>query len=239
MSYSNAAGEMKCRNEEWQMNWIDTIIFDLDGTLLNTLEDLADSVNAALAEVGLPQRTLEEIRNFVGNGAERLIRRSIGSDDDEALVQKVLAIYKRHYDKNCQNKTDLYPGIGALLLQLKEEGYKMGIVSNKHQEAVKPLYEAYFESLIDVAIGQQAAYRKKPDPDAVFLAIQALDAERERAVYIGDSEVDLETARNASLPCVLVTWGFRDRVLLEAEGGKYFAETPEDILKFLEAYQPR
>ncbi|MBS7526299.1 HAD-IA family hydrolase [Fusibacter paucivorans] len=220
------------------MSWINTVIFDLDGTLLDTLEDLADSVNAALSAEGFPVRTLEEIRTFVGNGAEQLIRRSIGNGVDDAVVQKVLSVYKAHYDHNCQNKTVLYPGIAELLEKLKADGYKMAIVSNKHQEAVKPLYEAYFETMIDVAIGQQAAYRKKPDPDSVFLAIQALDADRERAVYIGDSEVDLETAKRANLPCVLVTWGFRDRKQLEDAGGVYFADTPAEILSFLNQYQP-
>ncbi|MDK2868224.1 MAG: phosphoglycolate phosphatase [Clostridiales bacterium] len=220
------------------MNWINTVIFDLDGTLLNTLEDLADSVNAALTAEGFPVRTLEEIRTFVGNGAERLIRRSVGGNADEMTVQKVLGVYKAHYDRNCQNKTALYPGISELLERLKAEGYKMAIVTNKHQEAVKPLYEAYFEELIDVAIGQQEAYRKKPDPDAVFLAVQALDADRERAVYIGDSEVDLETANRASLPCFLVTWGFRDRSALEAAGGTHFADSPETLFDLLNQYEP-
>jgi len=215
------------------MKKYDTLIFDLDGTLLNTLEDLMDSVNFALKGNGLPERTLDEIRSFVGNGVENLVRRSAMPITDEKTLEGVLAEFKKHYAVNCENKTALYPGIKELLETLKSSGYKIAIVTNKHQEAVKPLYESYFEGVVDVAIGQQEAYRKKPDPDGVFLAIQALEADRETSVYIGDSEVDFETAKRANLPCILVTWGFRDRAELEAIGGEYFVDTPNEILDFI------
>lgn len=215
------------------MRKIDTLIFDLDGTLLNTLEDLKDSVNFALGQEGLKERSLAEIRRFVGNGVENLIRRSVGETSDEDQIMRVLETFKSHYDQNCQNKTDLYPGIKDLLMTLKTEGYKIGIVTNKHQEAVEPLYESFFKDWVEVAIGQQAAYRKKPEPDAVFLALQALESDSDRAIYIGDSEVDYETAKRAQMPSVLVTWGFRDKEILQALGGDFIADQANQILDYV------
>lgn len=211
----------------------ETIIFDLDGTLLNTLEDLQTSVNYALRIHEMPERTLEEIRHFVGNGVQRLIELAVPKGTKQEVLDKIFTVFKEHYALHCNDKTDLYPGISELLLQLKEEGFRTAIVSNKLQEGVDVLYEQYFKESVEVAIGAREGMLKKPAPDSVYEAMKLLGVSREKAVYVGDSEVDIATAQNAGLPCITVTWGFRTRKEQEAAGGVVFADSPSEIRKLL------
>ena len=216
------------------MRRFDTVLFDLDGTLLDTLEDILGAANYTLREMGYPERTLEEMRRFVGNGAEMQVRRAFGPEADEALIQKALALYKAYYAAHCQEKTRPYDGVLELLAELKRRGYRLAVVSNKPDEAVRPLAAQYFGGLTDAAMGETAARRRKPAPDMVNDALAALGADRTRAVYVGDSEVDIETARNAGLPCISVCWGFRDREQLVEAGAAEIAATAPELLALLE-----
>lgn len=189
------------------MRRFDTVLFDLDGTLLDTLEDICGAANHTLRELGYPERTLAEMRRFVGNGAEMQMRRALGADADEETVAKALALYKPYYAAHCQIKTKPYAGVLELMAALKAEGFRLAVVSNKPDEAVRPLVAKHFGALADIAMGETAQRRRKPAPDMVNDALAALGADKSRAVYVGDSEVDIETARNAGIPCISVTWG--------------------------------
>ena len=215
------------------MKKYDTVIFDLDGTLLNTLEDLTDSVNYALKLHGYPERTIEEIRSFVGNGVARLMELSIPDGRNNPLFEKCLEDFRSHYSKNMQNKTDAYKGIRELLVQLSEKNYKMAIVSNKFDKAVKGLNQVYFGQYIKVAIGESENVSKKPAPDTVFKALEELGSTADKAVYVGDSEVDVKTAKNSGTVCVGVTWGFRGRKLLEEKGADYIIDKPIELLEII------
>jgi phosphoglycolate phosphatase len=216
------------------MKQYDTVIFDLDGTLLNTLDDLTDSVNFALAQYGFPCRKIEEIRSFVGNGVARLMELSIPDGLKNPQYEKCFVDFRRHYSKNMQNKTDAYKGIKELLLQLVKEGYKIAIVSNKFDKAVKELNKIYFGEYIKVAIGESENIAKKPAPDTVFKALHELGAVADKTVYIGDSEVDVKTAKNSGIICVGVTWGFRNREILEQKGADYIIDRPQELLKIID-----
>ena len=202
------------------------ILWDLDGTLLDTLEDLADGVNYALGEFGYPERTLEEVRRFVGNGAYNLIRQAVpeGTDPDP-----VFETFKTYYDAHCQIKTRPYEGILAVLAQLGKK-YPMAVVSNKPDSAVKPLCAQYFPGLY--ARGESTDCPRKPAPDMVFKAMS--DIGMEKCIYVGDSEVDVLTARNANMPCLSVLWGFRDRPEIEEAGGLHFCDRVADLPRMLE-----
>ncbi len=200
------------------MGTVDTVIFDLDGTLLNTLEDLTDSVNHAMEKFGFPLHTVEEIRTFVGNGAPRLIERSIPGGKENPAYDAALAAFKEHYAAHCEDKTSPYQGVMALLAELRDRGFRMAVVSNKFDQAVKRLCEKYFGDYIEAAIGESDQIKRKPAPDTVYRALRELSCDASRAVYVGDSEVDIQTAKNASLPCVSVTWGFRTEEQLKAAG---------------------
>lgn len=205
------------------------IIFDLDGTLLNTLEDLADGVNYALRQFGLPERTIEEVRQFVGNGAERLIRLVLPGTENDPDPLEVLHVFREYYNAHCQVKTRPYDGIMEALAALKER-YPLAVVSNKPDSAVKPLCDYYFPGLY--ARGESADCPRKPAPDMVFKAMEALGVEG--CVYVGDSEVDVRTARNAGVPCLSVLWGFRDREVMESAGGEYFCGDPAQMPEIIE-----
>ena len=205
------------------------ILFDLDGTLLNTLEDLRDATNAALRHFGCPERTLEEIRTFVGNGARNQIRMSLPGREDDPDLEEVLAYYKEYYSGHCENKTAPYEGVVEVLAKLSET-YPVAIVSNKPDAAVKTLCARYFPGVH--ALGEAPGCPRKPAPDMVFKAMAAIGVER--CIYVGDSEVDIYTANNAGVPCISVLWGFRDRELLEGEGGRYFCETAADLMGLVE-----
>ena len=199
------------------------ILFDLDGTLLNTLEDLCDGVNYALTFHGYPTRTLEEVRRFVGNGARELIRLATPQDED---WEQVFATFKPYYDAHCQIKTRPYPGIVDALAVLKNK-YPIAIVSNKPDSAVKSLCADYFPGIY--ALGEAPSCPRKPAPDMVFKAMAAIGVEH--CIYVGDSEVDVLTAKNAGVPCLCVTWGFRDKTAMEAVGGQHFCERTEDLVR--------
>lgn len=202
------------------------ILWDLDGTLLNTLEDLMDGVNYALQQFGLPPRTLEEIRQFVGNGAEVLIRRAV---DGRAETQAVLETFRTYYNAHCQIKTGPYAGVPEALACLKEK-YPMAIVSNKPDSAVKPLCGQYFPGIY--ALGERSDCPRKPAPDMVYKAMADIGVET--CIYVGDSEVDVETAKNAGVKCLSVLWGFRDRDVIEQAGGKYFCEETSQLIEKIE-----
>lgn len=205
------------------------VIFDLDGTLLNTLEDLKDSTNFALSEFGYPERTLDEVRSFVGNGVRKLIERAVPPDCDN--VEECLECFKNHYSENMYNKTAPYDGIVEVLKELRARGLKIGVVSNKFDFAVKELCKKYFDGLIDAAIGQSDEIAKKPAPDGVLKVMEILGAEKDFTIYVGDSDVDVQTAKNANLPCVGVTWGFRDRENLS--GADFIIDKPCDIINII------
>lgn len=215
---------------------IKLVIFDLDGTLLNTLEDLADSTNFALSEFDYPTRTIDEIRNFVGNGVAKLIERAIPNGKDNPNYENCLTVFKEHYSKNKYNKTSPYNGIIELLEELKNTNYKIAVVSNKFDMAVKELCKKYFPNLIDIAIGENEAggIKKKPAPDTVLQALSILNIKPENSIYVGDSDVDIMTAKNSNMPCISVTWGFRDKEFLIEHGAKIINDTPKEIISTLE-----
>lgn len=210
------------------------IIFDMDGTILNTLDDLAASVNYALRRMGWPARGKDEIRKALGNGVKVLIEKSLPPEAAPEEVLKCVAEFKAYYSKNMYVKTAPYPGIKELFEALKARGCRLAVVSNKFDSAVKELCDIYFKGIFEVAIGESPEVRKKPAPDSVFKALKELKADKKDAVYIGDSEVDYNTALNSGLPCICVTWGFRDAAELEKLGAKFFAKTPAQVLDLIE-----
>ncbi len=203
------------------------ILWDLDGTLLDTLEDLADGVNYALTQFGYPERTLEEVRRFVGNGAFNLIRQAVPEGADAASV---LDVFHTYYNAHCQIKTKPYAGILEILAELGQK-YPMAVVSNKPDSAVKPLCVQYFPGLY--ARGESTDCPRKPAPDMVFKAMTDIGVEK--CVYVGDSEVDVLTAQNAGVPCLSVLWGFRDRKGIEEAGGTHFCDAVADLPRILDA----
>lgn len=211
-------------------NEIKAIIFDLDGTLLDTLQDLFLATNHALRTHGMPERTLDEIRQFVGNGVRKLIERATPEGEANPRFNDIFAEFKRYYVLHCHDNTCLYPGIAEMLKALKERGISLAIVSNKLQAGVTELHQRWFTDTMSVAIGERENVRRKPAPDMVELAIESLDIKRESVVYVGDSEVDIQTATNAHIPCLSVLWGFRSREFLEAHGATTFITHPSDIL---------
>lgn len=213
---------------------IDTIIFDLDGTLLNTLGDLHACFNHAINTFGYPSRSLKEIKSFVGNGIQKAIERALPCKVDEKELKEIVGYFREYYKEHMTELTKPYDGIVELLTELKNNGYKLAIVSNKYDDAVKGLAKNYFGEYIDIAIGEGYGIRKKPEADGVLKAINILNSEIENCVYIGDSDVDIETAKNVGIPCISVLWGFRDKAFLEAHNGKIFAKEPKDIIKIIE-----
>lgn len=208
----------------------DVILFDLDGTLTDTLADLANSVNYALSELGFPARSTDEIRSFVGNGVRRLIYLSVPENTPEDISEKCLEVFKEYYKNNSCVLTKPYDGVIDLLSSLKAQKIKTAVVTNKMHEAAVEIVEFFFGELIDVTIGQIDGMPQKPQPDSIFLALEKLGVSKENAVYVGDSEVDCVTARNAGIPCIGVTWGFRDRDVLEAHGASFIVNKPQEIL---------
>ena len=207
-----------------------TAVFDLDGTLLDTLEDLYLATNMALERHSLPPRTRDEVRMFVGNGVEMLILRAVPDDTDEDTVLWVLADFKRIYSSICEDHTKPYDGILDMLTALRERGVRIAVVSNKFDAATKKLCAKYFGELVEVAIGERAGVRKKPAPDTVLEALRELGVTADHAVYIGDSDVDIRTAENCGMPCISVTWGLRDEDFLIENGAKTLVDSPETLL---------
>lgn len=214
------------------MNY-NTIIFDLDGTLLDTLSDLSDSVNYALTKLNFETRTTTEICSFIGNGVERLIELSLPENTSSEIYDECLLVFKNHYSTNLRNKTKPYNGTIEVLQNLKENNYKLAIVSNKFQDGVENLSNYYFNYYIDLAIGHLPERRKKPYPDALMKAIDDLNVDKNNCLYIGDSEVDFETAKNCGVDFVGVTWGFRNRALFEELGSKFIIDNPLELISIL------
>jgi phosphoglycolate phosphatase len=209
------------------------VIFDMDGTLLNTLDDIGDSVNFIMDKYGFPQRTMDEIRSFVGNGVVRLLELSVPGGKENPEFENCLREYKDHYRSNMLNKTAPYSGILELLRELDKKNCSLAIVSNKFDRAVKDLNELFFKEYVRVAVGESDAVRKKPAPDSVIEALRELGASPEKALYVGDSEVDVETAKNSGLTSVGVTWGFRDRNVLTDAGADYIIDRPGELLNII------
>lgn len=205
------------------------VIFDLDGTLLDTLNDLKNGVNAALRKNCLPERTADEVRMFVGNGLGKLVERAVPGGCDHPLYAQILADTRAFYAMKANETTKPYDGIPALLQALEEKGFRIAVVSNKPDAQVKSLCQIYFPS-IPVAVGQREGFRLKPAPDSLLETIRQLRCSPEEAVYAGDSEVDILTARNAGIPCISVLWGFRSREQLLQSGARFLAETPAEML---------
>ena len=215
------------------MGKIDTIIFDLDGTLLNSLEDLRVSVNYALYGFKYPKQTLDMVRRNVGNGIEKLMERSLPDGKDNVNYEVCLEIFKEHYKTHMSINTKPYPHIIETLAALKSRGYKLAVVSNKFDAAVKPLCQKYFKSLIDVAIGQSKDTKKKPAPDTVYMALDELESSAETSIYVGDSEVDIQTAKNSGMDCISVSWGFKTKEFLEQNGASVIIDTPLEIFNYI------
>lgn len=211
------------------------VIFDLDGTLLNTLDDLADSTNYALSKFGYPTRTIDEVRQFVGNGVAKVIERAIPEGKNNSNFEKCLAIFKENYAQNMYNKTAPYNGIIEMLSNLKSKGIKIAVVSNKFDLAVKELCKKYFEGFVDFAAGENEAQgiKKKPAPDTVISFLNEFNFAPEDAVYVGDSDVDIMTAKNSKMPCISVTWGFRDKKFLLENGATILINAPSEIYNHL------
>ena len=213
---------------------IKAVIWDLDGTLLNTLDDLAASVNAALAMNGMPLRSTEEVRAFVGNGIRNLMMRAVPDGEANPAFDKALEDFTRHYGAHSRDRTRPYDGILEMLDRLSAAGVKHAIVSNKIDFAVKALSRAYFGERMCAAIGDDPSRARKPAPDSVLAAMREMGVTAQETVYVGDSDVDVLTARNAGVPCVAVLWGFRDEACLRAAGAGRLARTPDELREIIE-----
>lgn len=211
------------------MNTYKTYIFDLDGTLLDTLNDLHASCNYALRTHGMPERSLEEVKQFVGNGVKKLMERAIPDGLENPLFEETLQTFRQHYLLHNLDTTLPYPGIMEMLQQLKAQGKCIAVVSNKFYAATQDLCKHFFGDTIQVAIGEREDIKKKPAPDTVLEALRQLQVTRQDAVYVGDSEVDVETARNSGIPCISVLWGFRSKTFLLSHGATTFIETPNEL----------
>jgi phosphoglycolate phosphatase len=209
------------------------VLFDMDGTLLDTLEDLCDSTNHALAQMGYPLRGIEEIRRFIGNGAEKQIRRAVPEGTSEGKIMETLAAFRAYYQDHCQIKTKVYDGLLDVLSELKEKGVKMAVVSNKPDAAVKKLSREYFGDRLDYAIGPSDGVRCKPYPDMAEEALKALGVEKKDAVFVGDSEVDVQTGLNAGLDVIAVSWGFRSREVVIEAGASKIADNASELEKLI------
>ena len=211
------------------------VIFDLDGTLLDTLDDLAASCNAALKAHGFPERTRDEVRQFVGNGLAHLMELALPGGKGNPHFAECLESMREHYAKHCRIKTQPYRGIMQLLETLSARGVRCAVVSNKPDAQVKELCRAYFAPFVEArcALGDTEGRRRKPAPDSVLEAMAQLGVRREEALYVGDSEVDLQTAASSGLLCVSATWGFRREPLLVQSGATHLAHTPQDVLPYL------
>ena len=210
----------------------DTFIFDLDGTLLDTLGDLAASVNYALRSHGMPEHSLDDVRRFVGNGVRRLMERAIPEGAENPLFDDTFATFRQYYMAHSLDTTRPYDGIPETLAELRRRGCHIAVVSNKMMAATVELCRHFFPDTVEVAIGEHEAegIRKKPAPDTVFAALRQLGVGKDRAVYVGDSDVDIQTATNAGLPCISVLWGFRDKDFLIQHGAKTFISAPQELL---------
>ena len=206
-------------------------IFDLDGTLLDTLDDLTDSMNYLLGKHNFPLRTRDEVRNFVGNGVRKLVERAVPNDykEDDEFIDKFYNDFSLYYNSHSDIKTSPYPGTLDMLDKLLENGFDIAIVSNKIDSAVKDLSMKFFGERIQADIGEKPSIGHKPEPDMVFMAMEKMDADKGNSIYIGDSEVDIQTAKNSGIPCISVLWGFKDRKFLEMSGASILVDSMESL----------
>lgn len=212
---------------------IKTVIFDLDGTLLYSLEDLKDSVNFVMKKHGFREYTIDEVREAIGNGVRLLMERILPKDIDKNLFEECLSEFKENYSKNMYNKTKPYDGILDMLKALREEGYKIAVLSNKFDSAVKELSNKYFGELVDLAVGQKEGVKEKPSPLGIQEIAKELDTDIKACIMVGDSEVDIQTANNAGIDCISVTWGYKNIDFLYDNGATKLVYVPEDILELL------
>ena len=212
----------------------DLIIFDMDGTVLDTLRDLTESANHALRVCGFPERTIDEVRSFVGNGIANLIKRCVPEETCEEKCREVHKAFTAHYTEHCSDNTKPYNGIPELLMKLRESGCKTAVVSNKADYAVQKLCQQFFPEMFDAAAGEQMPkYPKKPSPELVYMIMDKLGCSKEQTVYIGDSDVDIMTARNAGTDCIAVEWGFRSREFLLEHGAKTIVSDVSSLERLL------
>lgn len=211
----------------------EAVLFDLDGTLTDTLEDLKNSVNFALSQFGFPERSIDEVRSFVGNGVRRLVFLSVPEGTDEKTAEDCLAVFKAYYKEHSLVNTKPYDGIIPMLERLRKNGFRTAVVTNKMDSAAQDIVRIFFDDLIDAAVGQIDGVAQKPEPDGIFLALEKLGVEKEKSLYVGDSEVDCKTAENAGIPCIGVSWGFRDCSVLEANGAAAVIDRPEGLFDLI------
>lgn len=209
------------------------VIFDLDGTLLDTLDDLCNSVNYSLRTNNFPERSLAEVRTFVGNGIRLLIERSVPEGTSKELIDKTFECFKTYYAVHCNDKTKTYPGVMDMLKELKKNGYKIAVLSNKAQYAVTKLCDIYFNNLLDDAVGARENVAKKPSHDALYICAENNNINLNNVIYVGDSDVDVATANNAGVKGIAVTWGFRSRELLIKCGAENLADNTDELLQIL------
>lgn len=209
------------------------VIFDLDGTLLDTIDDLCNSVNYSLRTNNFPERSLAEVRTFVGNGIRLLIERSVPEGTSKELIDKTFECFKTYYAVHCNDKTKTYPGVMDMLKELKKNGYKIAVLSNKAQYAVTKLCDIYFNNLLDDAVGARENVAKKPSPDALYICAENNNINLNNVIYVGDSDVDVATANNAGVRGIAVTWGFRSRELLIKCGAENLADNTDELLQIL------
>lgn len=212
-----------------------TVVFDLDGTLVNSIDDLTENINITMRQLGYPERTVDEVKLFVGNGIGPLIQRALPENASEEEIKKCFEVFKEHYLNNMHNQTKTFDGIMELLTELKKQGVKTSVVSNKLDEATKNMCNHFFGTLIDVAIGDNDEREKKPAADNVLEALRQLGSNQTEAIYVGDTKVDVATARNSQLPVVGVTWGYRGRAELEAAKADFIIDQPMELLKFFQS----
>ncbi|MCD7754065.1 MAG: HAD-IA family hydrolase [Clostridiales bacterium] len=210
-----------------------TVIFDMDGTILNTLEDLTDAVNAMRRQEGLEPLPISHVRQSVGNGVAVLMEKTLPGGRDYPRLQQATAFYRSYYESHSQIKTGPYPGILELMEQLHRRGIVMAVVSNKQDVAVRELSRHFFGDYMTVSLGEREGLRRKPSPDMVNAVLARLGRTKEECLFVGDSDVDCATAKNAGLDCAAVTWGFRDRPLLETLGPRYIIDRPEELLELI------
>ena len=206
-----------------------TYIFDLDGTLLDTLQDLANAVNYSMRTMKYPERTLDEVRRFIGDGMKMLIRRAVPAETGEEDCEKALALFREYYNAHLCDCTTVYGGMGELISTLKADGKKLAVVSNKADDASNAVVHHFFGDSFDIVLGRREDFPPKPEPDSVLYVMKQLGSDTAECIYIGDSDTDVDTAHNAGLPCIGVTWGNRERRLLEEKGAEFIVDSPEEI----------
>lgn len=209
------------------------LIFDMDGTILDTLEDLKNATNYVLREYGMPERTLEEVRRFVGNGIRNLLRQAVVDETSEEKLDTIFETFREYYKDHCADSTCPYEGITDIIITARNQGYLTAVVSNKADFAVQELCEKYFPGLFDCAVGEKDGVRRKPYPDSVLSVLEQFDLDVEDAVYIGDSDVDFQTSQNANMDVIMVGWGFREEDFLKSLGAPFVIKSPNEILNHI------